>query len=167
MLILVRNSCDMVGLLKLIRNITHNQDEKKHADKSVVECDLELKLGFKEKDQSLDDFMWFFWRNMIQSKPAAETQVYKKAYTLFPSPKKRWRLGSAHPTLRHRMKKSGRNLLRDKKSLVPTILGVSLFLKIQWLSLRVIQNPVCKWQYRRYDVVREFPRGHRPDAKDL
>ena len=54
---MVRNSCDMVGLLKLIRNITHNQDEKKHADKSVVECDLELKLGFKEKDQSLDDFM--------------------------------------------------------------------------------------------------------------
>ena len=58
--ILVRDSGDMVGLLKLIRNITHNQDETKHADMSVVECDLELMLGFQEKYQSLDDFMRMF-----------------------------------------------------------------------------------------------------------
>ena len=50
----------MVGLLKLIRNITHNKDETKHVAMSVVECDLELMLGFQGKDQSLDDFMRFF-----------------------------------------------------------------------------------------------------------
>ena len=55
-----RDSRDMVGLLKLIRNITNNQDEKKHAAMLVVEYDLELMLGFQEKYQSLDDFMRFF-----------------------------------------------------------------------------------------------------------
>ena len=47
----------MVGLLKLIKNITHNQDETKHAAMSVVECNLEMMLGFQGKDQYLDDFM--------------------------------------------------------------------------------------------------------------
>ena len=45
--ILVRDSRDMTSLLKLIRNIIHNQDELKHAVMSVVECDLELMLGFQ------------------------------------------------------------------------------------------------------------------------
>ena len=50
----------MVGLLKLIRNITHNQYETKNVAMMVIECDLELILGFQEKYQSLDDFMRFF-----------------------------------------------------------------------------------------------------------
>ena len=49
----------MVGLLKMIRNITHNQDETKHSAMPVVECDLELMLGFQEKHQSLNEFMRF------------------------------------------------------------------------------------------------------------
>ena len=64
--LLVRDSRDMVGLLKLIRNITHNQDETNHDSMSVVECNLEMMLGFQEKYQSLDDFMQFVWRNLIQ-----------------------------------------------------------------------------------------------------
>ena len=36
----VRDSREMVGLLKLIKKITHNQDETKHAVMSVVECEL-------------------------------------------------------------------------------------------------------------------------------
>ena len=38
--ILVCNYRDMVGLLKLIRNITHNQDETNHAAMSVVEFNM-------------------------------------------------------------------------------------------------------------------------------
>ena len=41
----VRKYHDVIGLLKLIGNITHNQDETEHAAMSVVECDLELMLG--------------------------------------------------------------------------------------------------------------------------
>ena len=51
----------MVGLLKVIRNITQNQDETNHTAMLVVECDLELMLGFQEKDQYVDDFMRIFW----------------------------------------------------------------------------------------------------------
>ena len=42
----VRANRDVVGLLKMIRDITHNHNESKPGLMAIIECDLELSLGF-------------------------------------------------------------------------------------------------------------------------
>ena len=42
----VQANHDDVGLLKMIRDIAHNQDESKPGLMAIIECHLELSLGF-------------------------------------------------------------------------------------------------------------------------
>ena len=53
----VRADRDVVSLLKMIRDIAHNHDENKPGLMAIIECDLELSLGFQDKTQTCDDFM--------------------------------------------------------------------------------------------------------------
>ena len=46
----VRENRDVVALLKMIRVIDHNHDENKPGLMAINECDLELSLGFQEKN---------------------------------------------------------------------------------------------------------------------
>jgi hypothetical protein len=56
----VRADRDVVSLLKMIRDIAHNHDENKPGLMAIIECDLELSLGFQDKTQTCDDFMAVF-----------------------------------------------------------------------------------------------------------
>ena len=56
----VRANRDVVGLLQMIRDIAHNHDENKPGLMAIIECNLELSLGFQDKTQTCDDFMAVF-----------------------------------------------------------------------------------------------------------
>ena len=56
----VRVNRDVVGLLQMIRNIAHNYDKSKPGLMAIIECDLELSLGFQGKDETCDEFMAVF-----------------------------------------------------------------------------------------------------------
>ena len=48
---------DVVGLLKIIRDIAHNHDESKLGLMAIIECDMELYLGFQGKTEDCDNYM--------------------------------------------------------------------------------------------------------------
>ena len=48
---------DVVGLLKMIHDIAHNHDKSKLGLMAIIECDLELALGFQGDTKDCDDFM--------------------------------------------------------------------------------------------------------------
>ena len=58
-----------MGLLKMIRDITYNPDESKLSLMAIIECDLELALGFQGKAKDCDDFMAVFkaWVDTINA----------------------------------------------------------------------------------------------------
>ena len=49
-----------MGLLKRIRDITHNHDKSKPGLMAIIECDLELSLRFQGNTKTCDDFMDVF-----------------------------------------------------------------------------------------------------------
>ena len=51
---------DVVGLLKMVHDIDHNHDESKLGLMAIIECDLELALGFQGKIEDCDNFMAMF-----------------------------------------------------------------------------------------------------------
>ena len=121
----------------------------------------------RKKTSLLMNSCELFWLNVIQSKPAVENQVYIWAYMRLQSPKKGGGWGQHVQLWGMGWRRVTRAPWNIKESLVLTVLGKSLLKTIQWLLLRRIQNQVCKWQYRGYDVVRELSGGNPPDVKDL
>ena len=51
---------DVVGLLKIIRDIAHNHDESNFGLMAIIECDMELHLWFQGKTEDCDDYMAVF-----------------------------------------------------------------------------------------------------------
>ena len=51
---------DVVGLLKMIRDIAHNHDKSKPGLMAIIQCDLELSLGFQGKEETCDECMAMF-----------------------------------------------------------------------------------------------------------
>ena len=56
----VRVDRDVVGLLKIIRDIAHDHDESKLGLMAIIEYDMELYLGFQGKTKDCDDYMAVF-----------------------------------------------------------------------------------------------------------
>ena len=58
---------DVVGLLKIIRGIAYNHDESKLGLMVIIECDMELYLGFQAKIKDCDNYMAMFkaWADTI------------------------------------------------------------------------------------------------------
>ena len=51
---------DVVGLLRMIRNIFHNHDQTKLGLMAPIESDMELYLGFQGANEPCDDYMAVF-----------------------------------------------------------------------------------------------------------
>ena len=48
---------DVIGLLKMIRNIAHNHDKNKLGLMVIIDSDMELYLGFQGPNEACDDYM--------------------------------------------------------------------------------------------------------------
>ena len=57
---MVQANRDVVGLLKMIRDIGRNHNESKPGIMAIIQCDLELSLSFQEKTKTCDDSMGVF-----------------------------------------------------------------------------------------------------------